>query len=228
MRYASMTLLALSLLPSASFGQKTPRLTTPLDAARSMLNEYGLSGMLGNEDVQRSLELSKEQREDIQTILDRAAKQMIEAGKNNRKGLAPPPGFDSWLEYRNSLKVEYNKDVFDKLLPFQQRRLLQVGVQRRMAAMGVLGFFISHEVSTVLKISETQEDELKKKADAVVAKLEADILKLKQRALIEFLEELDASQRAEFHKLVGSIEDPKVLVFRPYVQPVSRRLVPKK
>ncbi len=151
--------------------------------------------LLRSEQIQKELEIVEDQLKEIETI----GEDMRESFQGMR---------DMSQEERETKMTEINKDfqtrVNEILLPHQQKRLKQIGLQ--MAGRGrdgAAGSLTEGDLSKELKITDEQKAKLKEVAEKARINMEEKTKKLREEFESEILAVLTDEQRAQYKEMVG-------------------------
>ena len=152
--------------------------------------------------IQKELELAEDQIRQIQKAREASAKAMNEYFKEHQK---PGKNFDpkKMQEFMTENQRKSQEAVKEALLPHQQRRLKQVGLQMRMQHQGVSGALMSKEVAEELGISETQQKQLQKTARDSRVAIQKEMERLQAEAKEKLLSSLTETQRKKLKELTG-------------------------
>jgi len=169
----------------------------------------GLLGLAQQRDVQREIELSDDQRDEIQTLggvlRDEIRSEMQDLFQNMR---------DMSDEERAAARdqiaarmAEIQKDVEGRvgqvLMPHQLDRLKQIDIQARIQRNGAAALS-DGELAEALGISDAQKEQLQERAEQVQQDLQEKINQLRIDARNQLLEVLTTEQRAKLEAMMGA------------------------
>lgn len=167
--------------------------------------------LLNNPGVQKDLELIDDQLERIKAINKDFGKKMAEQikamrGENGQMDLANIGSISSLIK---ELKDQQKKEIEGLLLPQQQERLKQVGLQMRLKNRGTAST-LTGQLAKELNLTGDQVKRIKKRQDELKKELEEKIAKLKEESRKSLLEELTNEQRKKYDAMIGDrFEPPK-------------------
>ena len=154
------------------------------------------------EDVSKALSLLDDQKEQITELrsgYSTARRQAFRDAGNDREKMRAALA---------KVSEEYDGKLDDILLPHQSKRLTQISNQyqirmRRGGASGTAAFLGSDKPAKELKISDSQKEDLSKKAEEINKEMEKKVAKLREEAQLELLGVLSGAQRTQFKEMVG-------------------------
>lgn len=170
--------------------------------------------LLGQEGIQKELELVEDQVESLKELQEEQRNAMRETFMGMREkfqNMDESERASAWSEIQEEMQASNKK--FDGmaneiLLPHQVARLKQLLVQSQSRRSG--GPASGNLPATLIEelgITEEQIEDMKKKAEEVREKMNEKIAKIRQQAEEEILSVLDADQRAKYKELVGDAYD---------------------
>ena len=183
-----------------------------IDSLRAQDITIDLLPLLSDTAAHHELELSKKQQKEIASIQATFKKQFSEKRELIRSLLPdlPPAEKRAALEEHyaeiNELKTETAATLSKTLLANQKQRLHQIFRRRKFAkaqqrqSAGLL----SDMMVTELDLTPEQQDALRKKIVSVNEKLEKQIAKLREQALMEISSELTTQQKSKLNDLLGA------------------------
>lgn len=207
-------LFSLSLICICASAGDDYQLLGPIEEAQQRVAVVSSVGMLRGRPTQVELELTEVQIGELNAILNSMGKEIRESVDMSQQGSPPPPGFGTWKKHFDSIVKRYETKAYAKLLPFQKRRLFELGVQHRLKLGGVVGILTSRELAGALQITPEQLQGIHEKAHPTIVELEESILKAKLKALRELTSDLSPSQQAKLKKLLGDVNSEN-LRFEP-------------
>lgn len=157
-------------------------------------------GLLGQEGVQKELELVEDQVDDIKSLQE----EQREAAGDMFRAMRDGGDRDEMMEKFRELTKEYEDKANDILLPHQVKRLKQLVVQdQTRRSGGATTGSLPESMVEELGITEEQLEEMKEKAESVREKMNEKIAKIRAQAQEEILSVLDSEQRARYKEMVG-------------------------
>ncbi len=165
----------------------------------------GSLGLLGNEQVQREVELDDDQLTELREIQDGLRQMMRDMFSGIRDVPAEERG-QAMEELRGKMQErmkEFEQRANDLLLPHQQKRLKQLAYQSSGRGRGAGGALANEELLKELGVSEVQREELEAAAARAREELQKKYQKLLVEAETEILEVLTKEQRDKYRELVG-------------------------
>ena len=127
-------------------------------------------------------------------------------GENGQMDLANIGSISSLIK---ELKDQQKKEIEGLLLPQQQERLKQVGLQMRLKNRGTAST-LTGQLAKELNLTGDQVKRIKKRQDELKKELEEKIAKLKEESRKSLLEELTNEQRKKYDAMIGDrFEPPK-------------------
>jgi Spy/CpxP family protein refolding chaperone len=167
------------------------------------------ASLLGNEGVQKELELVDDQLTKIKAIQDKSREGLRElfqgagGGNNNLSDEERTARREEMQKKMQERNAALDKEFTEVLLPHQRERLAQLKVQANLQRLGTVGTLTSKEVADQLGITEDQATKLKDANEAINKELNEKIAKLRDETRAKLLESLTASQREKWTKIQG-------------------------
>ena len=167
--------------------------------------------LLGQESVQKELELVEDQVELIQEIQDRqrsAMRELFMGLRDEMQGMDAEErqkAFEGIQAEMSKSNSELEEEALQELLPHQTKRLKQIHAQAQVRRSGgPQSGRIPDAVIKELNLSDEQVEKLKAKAEEVAKKLKEKIAKLQAQAQKEiFSSVLSDEQQAKYDELMG-------------------------
>ncbi len=159
--------------------------------------------MLQNASVQKDLELVDDQMKMIRDIQKQFGQKIKESIGDISKGGFDPARAKDLTTVIKKLKEEQKEQINKILLPHQQDRLKQVGLQMQMQNRGTAGALSSDRVAEALGITDEQKANLKKREQELKKELEEKIAEFKEEMKASLMKELNAKQRAQLKEMMG-------------------------
>ena len=191
------------------------------DAQRGGRDQTNELSLLGNEKIQKELELVDDQVEEIKELGDEMRTSMREMFSGLRETMSGPSDQERremWGEMQEEMKTRYEElkpKIESVLLPTQVQRLAEIKMQATLRRSGGL---TSERGSQVLKdqldITDDQMEAMKEKAVEVRESLAAKMAKLRKEAEAEILSVLDTEQREKYKEMMGESYDVESLFSR--------------
>ena len=166
-------------------------------------------GLLRQDAVQSEIELVEDQQVQIEELQKEMWQEMRDRMSELRgTDLDPADRRAKYAELREQMEErqeEYKERIENVLLPMQVKRLkeLQIQSQSRRNGDGAVGVLKNDHMMQELGITDSQREELQKKAEEVRKELEEKIKKLRKEAEKEILSVLSAEQRDKLRGLIG-------------------------
>lgn len=160
--------------------------------------------LISNPQVQEALEVIPSQVREIEDLVASAQEKMRavfqelrDGGDGDRQAQA-----DRIRERMTEVNNGFRTQLEDVLLPHQMKRLKQISFQQETRGRGnaVLN---GDRLGEVLKLSDSQKDKLKAKAEEVEKKLRERVAKLRKEAEDELLSVLTPDQKSQYNDLAG-------------------------
>lgn len=164
------------------------------------------TGLLGEEYIQKELELVPDQVEKIKAISteSQAETRKLFEGLRDLSDEERRAKFQELQGKMTEARDATAKKVNEVLLPHQKTRLDQLVVQSSMRFGGLSGAFSRDEIAKALNITDEQKTKLTEVSEKVNKELDEKISKLRDEARRQvILEVLNPEQRAQFEKMVG-------------------------
>lgn len=186
----------------------------PAQDSKPLPFEARLVGALFNKQVQGELELVEDQKQEMKQILDLLKKKQDELGRElnefRNSGASEAEVASKRQEFVADFEIDKEQTMaqaMDVLLPHQQKRLRQAGVQLMMRASAkskqVPTGLLAPEIREYLEINDEQAERIKSKATELQKQLAEKIQKLTEQAQAELLSELSKKQKSKYEDLVG-------------------------
>ena len=177
----------------------------------SVFGQVTQLSLLGQESVQKELELVEEQIDSIREIQDQQRESMRELFSGMRdqfQGMDDGERRSAFAEIQTKMQEsnkEFEAAAMEELLPHQLNRLKQLQAQGQMRRNGgAQSGRIPESLIEELGLTEEQIEELKAKAEEVAAKLKEKIAKLQAQAQEEiFSSVLSKDQHARYKDMMG-------------------------
>jgi Spy/CpxP family protein refolding chaperone len=165
----------------------------------------GSAGLLGLEQVQKELDLVKDQIDDIKKIQDesRDALRDMFSGLRDLPSEERRSAFEGLREKMQEQGEIAQKKIDKVLLPHQRDRLKQITFQQSVQRRGTTGVFGSSTVTEALGITDAQQEKLKEKSEEVEKELRKKIEEARQEAIKDLLSVLTPAQRKKYEELMG-------------------------
>ncbi len=182
------------------------------DAMASPIPGFGgdMMSMLNNNSVQRDLELSDDQREQLRRLRQDFAQKVSEHARTLREGNFNPESGRNLGETIKQLQKQQAADLEEILLPHQMRRLREISVQTRLRSMGPTGALSDKEFAEELGITPEQLKKLKERAKEIGKELKEKMERLREEAQKELFKELTRDQLDKLQRMMGDrFEFPK-------------------
>ena len=182
------------------------------DALAAPMPGFGgdMMSMLNQASVQRDLELSDDQRDQLQRLRQDFTRKVSDQARLMREGNFSPEAGRGLGETIRELQKQQEADVEQILLPHQVRRLREISFQTRMKTMGPTGALSDKAIAEELGLSSEQLKRLKEKAKEVGRDLKEKIERLREEAQQELLKELTRDQLNKLERMLGDrFEFPK-------------------
>ena len=205
---------AYSILVAASVALMMFGYASQADAQRVGRNQTNALSLLGNEKIQKELDLVEDQIEEIKELSDEmrtSMREMFNGLRESMSGASDKERREMWAEMQGEMETRYEEiqpKIESVLLPAQVQRLAEIKMQTMLRRSGGL---TSEHGSKALKdeldISDDQMEAMKEKAVEVRKSLEAKIEKLRKEAELEVLSVLDTEQREKYKKMMGNAYD---------------------
>jgi Spy/CpxP family protein refolding chaperone len=165
----------------------------------------GTYGLLRMSQVQKELELVKDQQDKLRKIEEEMRGSMRELFSGLRD-LSEEDRRKKFAEIRE--KMTKQREVMQKkvdgiLLPHQRDRLKQISLQMRMQRSGATSTLTSDTVTEALGITEAQKKKLAEVRKEVEKQLQEDIAKARENARKKIFDVLTPEQRKKLEKLTG-------------------------
>jgi Spy/CpxP family protein refolding chaperone len=167
------------------------------------------ASLLGNEGVQKELELVDDQLTKIKAIQDKSReglRELFQGGAGGGNNLSDEERTARREELQKKMaerNASLDKEFTEVLLPHQRERLAQLKVQANLQRLGTVGTLTSKEVADQLGITEDQAAKLKDANEAINKELNDKIAKLRDETRAKLLESLSASQKEKWNKIQG-------------------------
>lgn len=168
------------------------------------------ASLLGNEGVQKELELVDDQLTKIKAINDKSREGLRElfqgAGGGGNNNLSDEERAARREETRKKMEernASLDKEFTEVLLPHQRERLAQLKVQANLQRLGTVGTLTSKDVADQLGITEAQATKLKDANETINKELNEKIAKLREETRAKLLDSLSASQKEKWTKIQG-------------------------
>lgn len=167
---------------------------------------------LWHEDVQEELELTDRQSKEIKELIkeaDLGHRKLYEkwegAFQDKAKSSAIKKDYDD-LQARGERRVD------EILIPSQVKRLRQLAFRKymRQNGGGIGALVESKEFLRAMNITPSQKEKLKSRSEEVKNQLVRDIEKLIEKAEVETLKVLSASQQELYKEMVGPTMRPRL------------------
>jgi Spy/CpxP family protein refolding chaperone len=168
---------------------------------------------LDDEDVLKELEVVEEQRERLRQLRDEVQNRRQEFGKTVRD-LPSDKRIDFIREFSDLLNANIDGKIKEILLPHQMKRFDQLRMQTQVRNGGVRALE-NKQIADLLKITDQQREELRRKREEVEENLRKKIEQLRAEAQQEMLSVLTPAQRSQLKDVLG-----KDYEFKP--MPVSK------
>ncbi len=161
--------------------------------------------LLADENVQKDLDLSEDQIDQLKKLQDEVRSTMMNMfqGMQPGRGEDPRRMFEEMQEKAQETLKGFEEDIDEILLPHQTKRLKQISVQSQSRGRGVGGSLLSETIRNDLKISREQEQKLRETAEQLEKELQEKIVKLRREAMNKLLDQLTPEQREKYRELVG-------------------------
>jgi Spy/CpxP family protein refolding chaperone len=180
----------------------------------------GIVGLIQTGEVQREIELSADQENELRTLRDTVQEEIrSEMGEmfRNMRDLSDDERRARFDEVRTRME-ELNKSVEDRLqkvlLPHQFDRLKQIDVQARVQRGGA-AVLTDGELAETLGLTEAQREQIRERAEQVQQDLDAKIRQLRLDARNQLLDVLTTEQRAKLESMMGAEFDVPEPQFGP-------------
>ena len=191
------------------------------DAQRGGRDQTNELSLLGNEKIQKELELVDDQVEEIKELGDEmrtSMREMFSGLRETMSGASDQERREMWGEMQEEMKTRYEElkpKIESVLLPTQVQRLAEIKMQATLRRSGGL---TSERGSQVLKdqldITDDQMEAMKEKAVEVRESLAVKMAKLRKQAEMEILSVLDTEQREKYKEMMGESYDVDSLFSR--------------
>lgn len=166
--------------------------------------------LLTNASIQKELDMSEDQIEDVTKINEKQGELMrdIYGGLRDIPQEERQAKFAEAQEKMQAKMKDINAEVEDLLLKPQKKRLDQIKAQMSMRGRGGRGGnsltgILSPTIVEQLEITESQQEKIRTKAEEIQEELDKKIAKLRAEAQEELLDELDGNQKKQFEELIG-------------------------
>ena len=167
--------------------------------------------LLGQESVQKELELVEDQVEVIRELQNRQRESMRDLFmgiRDKMRDMGDDERREAFAEIQKEMQEsnkELENEVTEELLPHQTARLKQLVAQGQLRRNGgPTSGRLPEGLIEELGLTDKQVEELKAKAEEVGAKLKEKVAKLQQQAQDEiFSSVLSSDQHAKFKELMG-------------------------
>ena len=163
----------------------------------------GIQALLQREDVQRELEITDDQMEELRELgQNRGDRSQREKMREELEGLSDDERQEKLQEMRQKRTEDQKAQLGEVLLPQQIRRLEQLTAQFTVSAAGGQAMFRG-AIAEQLGLTEKQKEELQEKAEELQKEYNKRMAKLRKEMQEELLEELSPEQRKKFHDMMG-------------------------
>jgi Spy/CpxP family protein refolding chaperone len=150
--------------------------------------------LLGDENVQKDLEIVDSQKEKLDALRDRVRDEMRALFQGGGGG-----DREAMREKMQEKMTELQKEADQILLPHQRERLKQISIQSRLRFGNT-----SDAVGNALQLTDEQKEALRTKERQVNAEMQKEITKIRDKYRDQLLEVLTPEQRAKWKELVGT------------------------
>ena len=149
--------------------------------------------LLGDENVQKDLEILDSQKEKLTALREKIGEEMRAMFQNGGGG-----GADAREKMREKMEG-FQKEVNEVLLPHQRDRLKQIGVQSRLRFGST-----SNAIGDALKLTDEDKKKLADKDKELSAEMNKEVAKIREKYREKLLDVLSPEQKAEWKKLMGN------------------------
>lgn len=171
-------------------------------AARGGQAGGGLQMLLMREDVQRELEVTDDQIEELRELGRSGGERMDRQQlREEMEGLSDEERREKLQDLRQNRMEESKARLKEVLLPEQIERLDQLAAQFAMRAGGQAMF--RGQLAEQLGITDDQREELQKKAEELQQEFNKKMQQLRQEMQEKLLDQLSAEQRKKYRDMVG-------------------------
>lgn len=169
----------------------------------------GIIGLIQTDEVQREIELSTEQEDELRAIREEVQDQIRGEMGDMFRGMRDMSDEERQARF-DEIRTRFediNKDVESRLqktlLPHQFDRLKQIDVQARVQRGGASAL-TEGELAETLDLTDAQRDQLREKSEEVEKDLNDKIQQLRLDARKQLLEVLTPEQRAKLEGMMGA------------------------
>lgn len=177
----------------------------------SIFGQVTQLSLLGQESVQKELELVDDQLEMIKEVQSRqrdGMRELFMGMRDSMQGMSGDERQEAFAEIQEKMRKsnkELEDEALEELLPHQTERLKQIHVQAQTRRNGgPTSGRISETLVDELGLTDEQIENLREKAEEVSAKLKEKVAKLTAQAQEEiFSAVLSKDQHAKYKELMG-------------------------
>ena len=219
-QFLFMLMLGVTFVSCAS----SQELKSPSDAAFTKLLEsgHGLHVYLSNQYVQKNLELTKEQQSKIDQYFFKYNKQYLAVkaptnleigvqkrpgGKIDVTGVRDTPQYKAYEAKRKGIRKNQRDSMVGVLLPHQEKRLMEIVVQKRLHGnKSPFGAYTNEELPALIGgLTANERAALKKQVSEHYENYIAEIAEIKRKYDLRMRQDLPAEKQKRIEELFGEL-----------------------
>jgi hypothetical protein len=160
-------------------------------------------GLIHNPDIQKEIELDKQQIDDYKKLQSEFQKQVESFTTDLQDGQMDRERMREFGASMKKLRDDQTARVKEMLLPHQFERLQQISTQQYLESAGTANALASKALMEQLGLTEEQIERLKKRSEEVSKELKEKIEAAQAEAKEKILSELTSEQREKLTAMTG-------------------------